>query len=52
MLTCMLKEFEEKTIYDAYPDNKLRTSILDGKFVFSLTWAIGGSADTNSRKKM
>lgn len=25
---------------------------MEGKFVFSLIWSLGGSADTNSRKKI
>ena len=52
MYTCMMKEFADKEFYLSYSDTKLRTAIIEGKFVFCLVWAFGASADTNSRKKI
>jgi hypothetical protein len=30
----------------------VRTSVIEGKFIFSLVWSFGASADTPSRKKI
>jgi len=30
----------------------VRTSIIEGKFIFCLVWSFGASADTQSRKKI
>ena len=52
LYSCLLKEFENKDFYLSYSDTKLRTSIFEAKFIFSLVWSFGGSADTNHRKKI
>ena len=52
LYSCMLKDFEDKEFYESYNDAKLRNSIIESKFVFSLIWSFGGSADTNNRKKI
>lgn len=31
---------------------KNRTAVIEGKFVFSLIWSFGASADTTARKKI
>lgn len=48
----MMKDLYEQESYAIYGDTKVRLAILEGKFVFSLVWTLGGSADTNSRKKI
>lgn len=48
----MLQDFYDKEIYSTYTDPKVRNVVIEGKFVFSLIWTFGGSADTNNRKKI
>ena len=48
----MLKDFDSEEFSGLYTDPKSRMPIIDGKFVFSLVWSLGASADTNSRKKI
>ena len=48
----LLKEFDSAEYTAAYTDPKLRLAIIEGKFVFSLVWSFGASADTLSRKKI
>lgn len=48
----MMKDLYVEDTYKAYSDPKVRNAVIEGKFVFSLVWSLGGSADTNSRKKI
>jgi hypothetical protein len=48
----LLKDLAKKEFYDTYTDAKIMYSILEGKFVFSLIWSFGASADTLNRKKI
>jgi hypothetical protein len=52
LLNSLLKEFESPEYYALYNDTKSRNSIIEGKFVFSLVWSFGASADTSNRKKI
>lgn len=52
MFRSLLKEFESPEFTAAYTDAKVRTAIIEGKFIFSLVWSFGASADTLSRKKI
>jgi len=48
----LLKDFENPDYYALYNDSKSRYAIVEGKFVFSLVWSFGASADTANRKKI
>ena len=48
--TSQLKDMYKQDGYEAYTDIKNRVQVLEGKFLFSLVWALGGSATTESRK--
>lgn len=48
----MMKDLFNKDTYLLYTDSKIRHSVLEGKFIFSIVWSLGGSADTSSRKKI
>jgi dynein heavy chain, axonemal len=48
----LLKEFDDEEHAKFYADSKTRTAIIDAKFVFSLVWSFGASADTEGRKKI
>ena len=50
--TVMIKDFADPEFYELYKDPKLRTAILQAKFVFALAWTFGASADSNARKKI
>lgn len=45
-----LKELFDPEHYALYTDMKQRFQLIEGKFLFSLIWALGGSATTESRK--
>ena len=49
---CLLKEFDNAEYAQLYADTKARTAIIENKFIFSLVWSFGATADTNNRKKI
>jgi dynein heavy chain len=48
----LLKDFDSPDFYASFSDVKNRTAVIEGKFVFSLIWSLGGSANTLTRKKI
>lgn len=48
----LLSDFDNPEFYASYTDVKNRTAVIEGKFVFSLVWSFGASADSLSRKKI
>jgi hypothetical protein len=48
----LLKDFDNTDFYASFTDLKNRTAVIEGKFVFSLVWSFGASADTVNRKKI
>jgi transcription elongation factor GreA-like protein len=48
----LIKDLAQKEFFDAYSDVKTLHSVIEGKFVFSLIWSFGASANTTNRKKI
>jgi hypothetical protein len=47
-----MKDLEVPEYYHAFTDVKNRTAVIEGKFVFSVIWSFGATADTPNRKKI
>jgi len=48
----LLSDFDKPEFYSSFTDVKNRVSVIEGKFVFSLIWSLGASANTLCRKKI
>lgn len=49
MMTAMMDEFRDQEKFDALDDTQVLAWI-EGMFLFSVTWTLGGTADSDSRK--
>ncbi len=47
-----MNDLAKEEFYAAFTDVKNLYAVLEGKFVFSLIWSLGASADTQNRKKI
>lgn len=48
----LLKDLDNPEFYASFTDAKNKIAVIEGKFVFSLVWSLGASANTFSRKKI
>jgi dynein heavy chain len=48
----LMNDLASEEFYQTFSDVKNLYALLEGKFVFSLVWSFGASADTSNRKKI